>query len=366
MRKAIQKIVVLIVAVMLLLSFLTACEGADNQNNYNSNLNRVNTYYMDINQTLAFTAYMSGDLLERHNHNAILSPFYAVHVIDIEDNQPMEIEEEMEQINFYFNKLKLFLDAGRSEPFNFDENSSDRVEYDNMLKFNVYGRDYSIYYNYLNLQENVRRTPYNNRTETDLNDNFYDDRDLYGENIERREQKEFQLSGIIVIDEIEYDLKGANEIEGDEQKLWLETTYNDNTDDFIRMERRTEDNEQKYHFKSFIDNQISESRIELENNDSEEKIEMYLISGEDESKYEFKKEIENGIRVYKFEYRINNVEGQGQITEGTDGNGNTVYRYSIRENGRNKDIFKDRNNYENIQEDSDEDNIDEIAEESWI
>lgn len=272
---------------------------------------KSNAVVLDTNESLAFSAYMASGLLSSDvtlkNQNEIL-------LFNGEMTDTMAIETELEDVNVYFNKLKAFMNQGVENALQIQEKASEREGYTNMFSFTIEEKTYTVHYS----------MTYQNQSEKEEDD-----------------EQEFILSGIMILDEIEYEITGASEIEEDEQKMWFETIDKENSGNKVRIERKTEEDEQKFEIETTIGGVKEMAEIKFENEEDEQKVELKLKNNGSESCYEFKREIEeNNEYCYKFEYQIGNIEGEVKITETADGEGNYTYRYEIKEEGKAKSIEK--------------------------
>ncbi len=280
------------------------------------------TVSLSSDQSLALSAYLASGLMPSTTNEVNLGTLnenqYKMSLLST-NNEALQIESELDEVNIYFDKLKVFMDEGIDSALDISEQSSTREGYDTVLTYTIEEVTYTIYYSFVD-----------ELIETE-----------YFENEENEEEQEFKLEGLMIIDEVEYQLTGANEIDDEEQVMWFKTIDSNNTGNEVKIEIKNENEEQKFKIFTLINNVEKKAEIKFENENDETKVELKLQNDDQESKYKFKKEIEDDQTVYKFEYEVNGVKGKVKILEIIDEFGNVTYKYKIEENGRNKEIDKD-------------------------
>jgi len=225
-----------------------------------------------------------------------------------------EFEKNIDDFNYYFNMLKVFID---------DETFMDNAVFENLTD-SIY--DYRISY----LVDNKEYV-------------FLLKIDEDGE-----------ITGEITIGSKVLTVEGTFEEKNDSFNLDLVAR---NNNDYIVIEYESEtDNEiqKKYQIKQSINNIYIEKEISIEIEDDETKVSIQ--QGEDS--YKLEKYSENGVTVYYLEYQVNDLDGEVYITESIDEFGKTVYSYHINEQGLEKDIDLD-----DPDEDEEDDEDDEDGEE---
>lgn len=263
------------------------------------------------------------------------------------ESNTLTLESELEEVNAYFDKLKVFMDQGVDNVFNVTETVSTREGYDYEVTYNVDGLTYTIYYSIIvdEVLPPVEETPTDDVvtedpitdevvTEDPVTDEVDDDID------EIDDEQLFRINGLIVIDGVEFKLEGAREVEDDEVKTWFKTENFNRSGDYVHVISKVEDNEQKFDIRTSVNGVETRTRIKFEVEDDETKIDLTINNGDNESRYQFKKEVEDGQTFYKFQYRIGDVKGQVKVLETVDVDGNVTYKYQVQENGRNKDITR--------------------------
>ena len=147
------------------------------------------------------------------------------------------------------------------------------------------------------------------------------------------EESEYQLSGILIQGQKEYQVIGEKEIEDDEEKLEFRA-YLDETS-YVESFYEIENDEQKFSYKVYQYGQlISESEFKIEYEDDEIKIELVFTEGSNSGKFEFEyvtEDEENMIKI-KFDSTIDEIEISGEITvkmEIDPLNGDIIYHFLI-------------------------------------
>lgn len=309
-------------ALILMLFTIVGCEGLLNVNNASDD-GTVKGYELSSSQSLGLSTYLASGLLQETDTVQTVASLnnYAPSFLSTEAT--FQIDSELDEVNFYFNKLKVFLDQGLEQAINLEETESTREGYDYQVNYTINDEAYVIYYAFVN--------------EIDVED-------------EDDDEIEFELSGLMIIDGNEYELIGANEIEEDEAKMWFKTVDVSNSGNYVYVEIEEEEGEQKFKTETVINGVEKKSEFKFENEEDETKVELKLNNNGQESEFEFKREMEDEGLVYKFEYKMGNTEGEVKITEEVDEQGKKTYRYEIEEEGKKKEVRK---------KDEDEDDDDE-------
>lgn len=258
---------------------------------------------------LVETSYMSASIIS----NAVVSTT-ATQLAFIElDDSVTEFEKNIDEFNYYFNMLKVFIDNS-----DFTENAviEELIDqnYQYKISYLVDGKEYIFFLN------------------------FDDEGNITGEiNIGSRK---------MIVD-------GKFEEKEDEFELELTARRNN---DYIKIEYKSETSDEietKYLIEQNINSVYSEKEIKIEFDSDEVKVE--IIQGEDE--FLLEKSSENGSVIYFMEYEVNGLEGEVYITESIDEFGKTIYSYHITEGDYEKDI-----DLEDPDDDEDEDEEDEDEE----
>ncbi|ERJ12142.1 hypothetical protein [Haloplasma contractile] len=300
---------ILSLSLLALLITLVGCSTVQESNQ---------TYKFSTNQSLALSTYLASGFLSSSNENTTAIRQYSNSIQFLSSSgtdENLEIESELDEVNNYFNKLKAFMDQGLDSAITINEQTSTHEDYDKEMTYTINGNEYTVYFSL--------------ESETEEDEDGDEEAEL--------EEQSFILSGMIVIEGVEYTIVGEKEIEGNESEMWFETT-DDETGNYVYVEIANESGEQYFAIETEIDGIEKSAELQFEQEKDETKVELELYDNDIESYYELSKETENGKSVYKLEYEINNTEGEVIITEVTDEDGNTSYNYNIKENGNTKDL----------------------------
>lgn len=258
------------------------------------------------------------------------------------------IEEEMDEVNVYMDRLKLFINDGTDSLGSVETTTSEREEYENKLVFSVEEESFELHYNVSELTGEITGILLVGDVEYTISatEDFEEDSET-GE--------------AILEDDDETDLEDEDDeadVEDDEEenesKMVLVAV---NGDDSIKVTYKLEQEEDestvKFHLLETISGVEREIKMKMV---SEE--DHYKITVEDEDgKYTFKQNgDEDGVTMYKLEYDINGTKGQVMIRETVNENGELEYEYRIQEKGQNKTIRRGRPEEEEEDDTEDESN----------
>jgi len=264
---------------------------------------------------LVETSYMSASIISNATISATSTTLSYLPLAD----QETEFEKNIDDFNYYFNMLKVFID---------DEAFMDNAVFENLTD-SIY--DYKISY----LVENKQYV------------------------FLLKIDKEGEITGEITIGSKVLTVEGTFEEKSDGISLDLVARSN-NDYIVIEYESETDDEIQKqYKIKQSINNIYIEKEISIEIEDDKTKVS--IKQGEDS--YNLEKHSENGVTVYYLEYEVNDLEGEVYITESIDEFGKTVYSYHINEQGFEKDIELDDPDEDDEDDEDEEDTEDEEDEE---
>lgn len=293
-----KKLVVLTIS-LLGMFILTACENTVEETPIN---------VMNDKSTLGILSYVSTSFLDEIIVvNSVASRgITQLSFIQEVKSPATSIEDRLDLINIYVDKLKSFIASGTVEFSNIEELSSDRLEFEHMIKVIVDSDEYLLYYN---------------------------------EDLETHD-----VSGLFIFDGVEYVIQAENSI----------STSNDSDDSDIKhhmkliaregsnsivveYEMKEEDNETKQTFSIFknINGVVDKLGIEIKTEDED----YVLVLTEDENEYKFKLDEEDeGQQAYKLDYKIDGTKGKVRIIESVNESGETVYIYRIQERSVKIDI----------------------------
>lgn len=282
---------IFIIVSILITTILVGCDLITTDTS-DTNLSN-NQVALDTNSTLALSTYLADGLLKTSNPKLMRNNQFGNYVVTnlststevtdtTEPNQStFTFESEIDEVNFYFDKLKVFMNEGLEDALVVSEQASSLPEFENELTYTIEGVTYNIYYNLIQTSE----------------DN------------EDEDEIEFELTGILVIDGVTYDIIGEKEIEDDEEEFWFKTATKDK-DNYVKVEIETESDEVEYKIEKKVDGVVEKVSLKFEEEDNETKVKLKLQQDKLASSYEFKKEVENNETIYKFKYDIAGVKGQ--------------------------------------------------------
>ncbi len=117
------------------------------------------------------------------------------------------------------------------------------------------------------------------------------------------------ISGVIIVNGVEYSLTGTKEEEEEEYEYDLIASLDDENYITISYEVEQESQseiEKEFEYERFVDNQLAyymEIEFEVEE-EGEKEITIKLLDGDFESEYSFESELEDGREEIKIEYKI--------------------------------------------------------------
>ena len=254
--------------------------------------------------------------------NAVATLSASAKAISAELSDSSDVKDNVERFNQYFAALDSFLGDDLVSTVT-AENTDPNYPFKTVMT--ITGKDingnsvpYTMYY-----------------TETLVND----------ESDEDESEKEFTLTGIMVIDGINYYLEGERTEESEkneqENELKIRAYLNkDVKDSYIQMEQEisqeNNENETEYVYSVYSDGELVEQtsvEFETERNGTKEKTEYELefIQGSAKGKYKLKKETADGQTCIKVAYSLNGKQGEFKIKE-IEIDGQLHYQYLFEDN----------------------------------
>lgn len=259
-------------------------------------------------QTLAEISYLSSSLIAA-NITVVDNTFQF-----LANNNSTQFEDNNDEINMYFDMLKVFLEDDVFSN-NVTVTALDDPVFTQLIEFDSNGITYQFY--------------------IAVNDGA--------------------ITGELIVHNTVFTVSGTLEEEDDEYSIDLEAT---NGNDYVRISYQTESNsevETKYEVESHVNGVTANRQIKVSIEDDEAKVEIE----EGENSYQLKREIEDGAVQYKLEYKINNQEGEAIITETTDATGAVTYSYQVKEGDVEKEIQRGRPDYDYDDEEDDDEEDDD-------
>ena len=245
------------------------------------------------------------------------------------DESEDEAKRQAKKFNDYFSALNSFF-GDDVVSTSTEANTDGRYPY--KTKMTITGKDFAGQTNTYIM--------YYTETLSGSEDDDYDDDD------EEETENEYKLTGIMIIEGVEYNLEGerSEEAEKDESETELKIrAYADPSDktSYVQMEQELSvengETETEYVYSVYVNGELLEqTAVEFEtenkNNKVETKYELEFRSGETKGKYSVEREVVNDNAEIKVKYNIAGDCGDFRIREITDGNGNKQYEYTFGDN----------------------------------
>jgi len=291
-------------------------------------------------------------------------------------------EETDEVLARYLQLVETYLS---NDAITAEATTSDRPEFETMLVYtskDMLGgtRTFVVYFNQVDTEEPVAEEPVTEEpvTEEPVTEEPVAEEPVTEEPVaeepeteepnddfeEAENEVEYELTGLIVIDGVEYELVGRKEIEdGEEEYKFIAYIDQDN---FIRIsyESDEEDGEQKFRFTQVSDGVlVYETKIKLEVEDNEFKVMLTYKTEDSYSKFMFKESDEASFDIM-VKYEI--IE-DGQLVESghakiyimiNEETGETTYEYDVlgSRSGREHEHHNGFDRPERDHDDDDDDN----------
>ena len=245
-------------------------------------------------------------------------------------NSEREVKEQIERFNEYFTALDSFFG---DEIISTSTQKNTEAEYPYDIKMTITGKDFS--------GETVSYLMYYTETLVGGDEDDEDDEDEDDEEIEN----EYRLTGVMVLDGVEYYLEGgrSEETEKDESETELKIrAYADKADktSYIQMEQEysVEDGETEteYVYSVYANGELLEQtavEFETENKGGKTETEYGLEfrSGATKGRYSVEREVKDGKTRIKVQYDIDGRKGVFHIREIIGENGKK-YEYTFSDN----------------------------------
>ncbi len=278
-------------------------------------------------EKLVETSYMSANIISNSIVNATTLSLTKLALLSEEQT---EFEKNIDDFNMYFNMLKVFID---------EENIMENAEIETLVDSDY---DYRIVYS-VGFKEYEFFLAFDNQ----------------------------KITGIINIGQKQLTVDGIFHETSDSFKLDLEARQND---DYIKIKYNSSNDsaiEQKYEIEQEINGVYLEKEVKVKSNNNKTTVEI----DEENAQYKLEKYLENGDTIYYLEYEIGDSSGEAYIIETTNDLNQTIYQYSISEDGLEKEIEledpdedeeeekQEKEDEEKEDKDKDKDNEDDLEEE---
>lgn len=270
----------------------------------------INKTFSNDKNFFGFSALTSAIALG-DNSQSLLSTSESSSLINLSTDVNTEVD--MEKVNSYLQMMEMmFTDNG---PILLSEEASDREEYETKLNFSAkdLAGNVTAYTLYINQEL--------------LNDEVHSDHEEDDDHEEN--EQEYRLTGIAVINDVEYEIKGKKEIENNEFEMEIKITLD--SDNYVVISQESEDNELEYEYLIFKDGKKF-SKLEFEVEDGKE-IELEFRTTENgyRETYHFKKE-NNEIKIkYSTDTTSYTIKAKASVDPET---GETVYTYKVKETNK--------------------------------
>lgn len=246
-----------------------------------------------------------------------------INLSDFEDEKDNNQEDKAEIDNS--DHLELMLNLMNDKTYSNQVVESDDEDYENLLLIKVAKEEFKFYFNEKVIKHEI------------------DDE----EEDEYEEEKITEISGIIINNEITYQVFGEKSYEFEsetdddkieiEDELELELKISLDKDNYslikYEVENEQEDEglelEKSLNFKTYVNNKkVNEMKIDFELEDNELEIKLEIKEQSKEFKYELKNKNKNEITIkYEIKTSDNTIKGQKNVKIVTDQEGNVSYEY---------------------------------------
>lgn len=242
-----------------------------------------------------------------------------------DDKQPTE--EDIDLINSYIMLVESLLG---NNPIECLEEKSDKEGYE--YKVTLTSRDLAgnvmVFVLYFN------QTPINAESEVDEEDDDLSNKISDAE-------KEFQLEGIMLVNGLEYSLKGKKEVEQDGYEFSLMAVID--SKNFIKLVQEVEEGEEKIFYSIHEEGkQVQRFLLEVENEEDESEIVIMSTVDGKVSHIRMNKEVEDDETIINILVKVDRTTIRCKAKVTTDENGEKVYEYefnngSFKRNNKNGD-----------------------------
>lgn len=185
---------------------------------------------------------------------------------------------------------------------------------------------------------------------------YYTERLVSEEKEEDEEEREYRLTGVMVLDGVEYAMEGGREEEREEgeteDEIYIRAYLNEqDKGTYVQVEQETSveegETEKEYVYSIYengklIEETAVEFETEREGGKEEAEYELEFRQGESRGKYKVERESYGENAKMKVSYEIDGTYGEFHIRRTTDENGNAVYEYTF-ENGEIRRLPDERN-----------------------
>lgn len=250
-----------------------------------------------------FSALSSTSLLPSGNQQVALA-------YQLADKEQTIVETKIEDINKYLEMMEMFL--GQNNGLSTESVESDRPEYQNQIIFttvDLSGKQivHTLYYNEVLLTEenDVDDLSEKITDKTKNKEDLEDEKDN-----DEFEDQETKITGLLVMNNVEYVVNGKKEIEENETKIKM-TSYLDEQN-YVTVVSKVEENERKYSYEVVTDGVMTmQSKVKFEEEDGKTKFVLNYVSADISGSFSFKREMDDDKDIIKIKYEVT----QGGVTE---------------------------------------------------
>mgnify|MGYP000877037857 CR=1 FL=1 len=266
------------------------------------------------------------------------------------------IEGELDEVNVYMDRLRVFMDEGTEGFGSITTTESDNPLYDSKLVFTVNELNFIIYYTTDEITGDITGLIIVDGIEyvMEAYTEFSEDPET-GEGV--IEEDDDELDGEETTED-ELDAEEPNEDSNNEESKMVMVATNGEDSIKVTYKSEKEDGEETLKFHMVETRAMIEREIKLKIKSEDDSYKVTVE--EDGNEYSFKRNIEEGKVIYSLKYDVDGVKGEVKINETTDENGNVSYQYRIRENGKDSEVEKGKpdKEHEEDEEENEEENND--------
>lgn len=293
---------------------LTACSPSDSSG--------IGKKFDELNTTssiYAFSAASAGMIISSETQNAPENPQEPVPTpLDDQAAPPADgASDEFAELDKYMSLVDSLLSDGG---FDITEQASDREEYEHMTIFtyrDIEGKDHTYRMHY-----NLTRVAH---YDDDFDDDDRDD-----------DEEEYSIDGVMVIEGVDYDIRGVREIENERNESESETKFyvTLGEGDYMLVEQSYEsegnETEQEYSYSVYRDGQcVERSSFEYESEDDETEVKMTANKDGNNQALYFTRETVRGREIIILRTGTGKDAQSYYVTPVTDADGNVTYEYEL-------------------------------------
>jgi hypothetical protein len=312
--------------------------------------------------SIAFGAYTTVGLLSNFSGATaqITSPTRLSNTEYLNGNTTPAVESEIDQLNEYMSLFEAYT-SDDANAVQVETVESTNPDYEFEVHYTMQNIDgtfstYVIFYNVIEeLDEEVdTEDEVDTDEEIDTEDEVDTDEEI---DTEEDTEQEVRIEGSMFMNGVEYSLSGKIEESDGESKTKIVASIDE--DNYVEMIEKIEDNESKFYFE-LVENGVTvqETRVKLEQEESENKIVLQFITDETDSEFVLKREIEDDEEVIKIQYDVDGVKGQIIVEETVNEDGSVTYSFFIKETGkpdfstsREKEDYESEDDFDDVEED---------------